>query len=248
MTAPLINDALAERLETVGLARGSYTVKPHDRLRKLIAQRMTESARDIPHFPLTMEICLDALLATRMSHNASEGAVRVSINDLIVRAAALALTDVPEANVSYAPEGMVHHIGVDVAVAVAVKGGIMTPIVRAAATKTVSAISAELRDLADRAQCFRLQPDEYSGGNITVSNLGMFGIASFGSILNPPQALILSVGAARKRPLLRNGELAEESFMAVTLTCDHRALDGATGAQWLQAFRVLLETPDRIFA
>jgi len=248
MTASPDSDALAQRLETLGLPRGSYIVRPHDRLRKVIAQRMTESARDIPHFPLTMEIGLDALLAARADHNAAEGAAKLSVNDLVVKASALALGDVPEANVSYVPEGMLQHAHADVAVAVAVKGGLMTPIVRAAETKPVATIAAELRDLADRAQRFRLQPDEYSGGSFTVSNLGMFGIASFGSILNPPQAAILSVGAARRRPVLRDGKLVEESFMAVTLTCDHRALDGATGARWLQAFRALIETPVRVFA
>ncbi len=248
MTISANSDALADRLEALGLPRGSYTVKPHDRLRKVIAQRMTDSARDIPHFPLTMEIGLDALLAARANHNAGEGATKLSVNDLVVKASALALADVPEANVSYMPEGMLQHVVADVAVAVAVKGGLMTPIVRGADTKPVATIAAELRDLADRAQRFRLQPDEYSGGSFTVSNLGMFGVASFGSILNPPQAAILSVGAARKRPVLRDGQLAEETFMAVTLTCDHRALDGAIGARWLQAFRALIETPERVFA
>lgn len=239
---------LADRLEALGLPRDSYVVKPHDRLRKVIAQRLTDAARDIPHFPLTMEIALDAFLAARGAHNAGAEATKLSVNDLIVKAAALALADVPEANVSYVPEGMVYHTHADVAVAVAVKGGLMTPIVRAAETKPVAAIATELRDLADRAQRFRLQPDEYSGGTFTVSNLGMFGVASFGSIINPPQAAILSVGTARTRPVVRDGALAEESFMTVTLTCDHRALDGAIGARWLAAFRGLIETPDRLYA
>jgi pyruvate dehydrogenase E2 component (dihydrolipoamide acetyltransferase) len=241
-------DALAERLETLGLPRGRYALKPHDRLRKVIAQRMTDSARDIPHFPLTAEIGLDALLAARADHNAADGAVRLSVNDLVVKAAALALIAVPDANVSYLPEGMLHHAHADVAVAVAVKGGLMTPILRAAESKPIAQVAAELRDLADRAQRFRLQPDEYSGGTFTVSNLGMFGVASFGSIINPPQAAILSVGAARTRPVLRGGTVAEESVMAVTLTCDHRAIDGATGARWLQAFRALVEAPAPLFA
>lgn len=241
------DNAFADRLESLGLPRGSYTLKPHDRLRKVIAQRMTDSARDIPHFPLTMHIRLDALLAVRSAHNAAEGAVRLSVNDLIVKAAALALIAVPEANVSYMPEGMLQHAHADVAVAVAVKGGLMTPIVRSADIKPVSAVASELRDLANRAQRFRLQPDEYTGGSFTVSNLGMFGVTSFGSIINTPQAAILSVGAARGRPVLRNGALAEEHVLSVTLTCDHRAIDGATGARWLQAFRDLIETPAQLF-
>ncbi len=239
---------LADRLETLGLPKGSYTIKPHNRLRKVIAQRMSDSARDIPHFPLSTEIALDALLATRAAHNGGDGVTKVSVNDLAVKAAALALIDVPEANVSYVPEGMLYHARADVAVAVAIKGGLMTPIVRGADAKPATAIAAELRDLADRAQRFRLQPDEYTGGTFTVSNLGMFGVTSFGSILNPPQAAILSVGAARQRPVLRGGALAEESVMTVTLTCDHRALDGATGARWLRAFRALIEAPERLFA
>ncbi len=248
MTVPADGDAFAERLEGLGLPRGSYTLRPHARLRKVIAQRMTDSARDVPHFPLTMEVGLDAMLAARAARNADGATAKLSVNDLVVKASALALADVPEVNVSYMPEGMLYHAHADVAVAVAVKGGLMTPIVRAADVKPVATIAAELRDLADRALRFRLQPDEYSGGTFTVSNLGMFGIASFGSILNPPQAAILSVGAACTRPVLRDGGLVEETVMAVTLTCDHRALDGVTGARWLQAFRALIEAPDRVFA
>lgn len=245
--------ALIDRLEMLGLPRDSYALKPHDRLRKVIAQRMTESARDIPHFPLTMEIGVDALLAARAQHNGTGHngtgeAVRLSVNDLIVKAAALALMEVPEANVSYMPEGMLYHRHADVAVAVAVKGGLMTPIVRGAESKAVTTVAAELRDLADRAQRFRLGPDEYTGGTFTVSNLGMFGVTSFGSIINAPQAAILSVGTTRTRPILRDGALAEEHVLSVTLTCDHRAIDGATGARWLQAFRTLIETPAPLFA
>lgn len=238
---------LADRLEALGLPRDSYAVRPHDRLRKIIAQRMTDSARDIPHFPLTMEVGLEALLAARAVHNALENTTRLSVNDLVVKACAMALIDVPEVNVSYMPEGMLHHAHADVAVAVAIKGGLMTPIVRYADEKPVTAISAELRDLAERAQRFRLQPDEYSGGTFTVSNLGMFGVSSFGSIINSPQAAILSVGAARTRPIVRGAALAEESVMTVTLTCDHRAIDGATGARWLQAFRSRIEAPAALF-
>ena len=240
-------ELLAQTCERLGLARDSYEVRPHDRLRKVIAQRMTDSARDAPHFPLGAEIRLDALLDRRSEWNASD-AGRVSVNDLVVKAAALALIEIPEVNVSYMPEGMLHHRHADVAVAVAIRGGLTTPIVRAAETKPTTEIAVELRDLAARAQAFKLQPDEYTGGTFTVSNLGMFGVTSFGSIINTPQAAILSVGAARSRPVLRDGALAEERFMAVTLTCDHRAVDGATGARWLQAFARLLETPDALFA
>lgn len=191
---------------------------------------------------------MDAIGAARAAHNAGETAAKLSVNDLVVKAAALALIEAPEVNVSYVDEGLLQHAHADVAVAVAIKGGLMTPIVRRAQAKSVAAISAELRDLADRAQQFRLQPDEYTGGTFTVSNLGMFGVSSFTSILNPPQAAILSVGATRRRPALRDGALVEEGVMTVTLTCDHRALDGAGGARWLQAFRRLMEAPERVFA
>ena len=246
-TAPLSKaELLAQTCEKLGLPRDRYTVKPLDRLRKFIAQRMTDSARDIPHFPLGLDITLDALLQSREAFN-SQGKGKVSVNDLVVKAAALALIEVPEVNVSYLPEGMLHHRYADIAVAVAIKGGLTTPIVRNAESKPVTQIGSELRDLATRAQSFRLQPDEYTGGTFTVSNLGMFGITSFGSIINPPQAAILSVGSARSRLVLREGAVAEERYMTVTLTCDHRAIDGATGARWLKAFREFIETPDRLF-
>lgn len=239
-------ELLAAACERLGLPRGSYTVKRPDRLRKLIAQRMTDSARDIPHFPLNAEVLLDPLLDRRAAYNARHA--KVSVNDLIVKAAALALIAVPEVNVSYLPEAMLHHRDADVAVAVAVRGGLTTPIVRAAQTKPIADIVTELGELVARAQAFKLGPDDYTGGTFTVSNLGMFGVSSFGSIINPPQAAILSVGAARNRLVLDDGVPAEERVMTVTLTCDHRAIDGATGARWLQAFRMLVESPEPLFA
>lgn len=239
-------ELLAQACEKLGLPRDRYTVRPLDRLRKFIAQRMADSAREIPHFPLSLDIELDALLRRREAINA-QATSKVSVNDLVVKAAAIALVDVPEVNVSYLPEGMLHHHHADIAVAVAIKGGLTTPIVRDAESKPVTQIGSELRDLAARAQAFKLQPDEYTGGTFTVSNLGMFGITSFGSIINPPQAAILSVGTARSRLVLREGAVAEERYMTVTLTCDHRAIDGATGARWLKAFRERVEAPDRLF-
>lgn len=241
-------EALAAKCEQLGLPRGSYSVKPLDRLRKVIAQRMTDAARDIPHYPLDTEVRLDALLQRRAAHNAADPAGRVSVNDLVIKASALALVEVPEVNVSYMAEGMLHHIHADVAVAVAIKGGLTTPIVRRAEEKGVAAIGTEMRDLAARAQAFKLAPDEYVGGTFTISNLGMFGVTSFGSIINAPQAAILSVGAGRSRLVMGADGVVEEGIMAVTLTCDHRAIDGATGARWLQAFTALIEQPDRLFA
>jgi pyruvate dehydrogenase E2 component (dihydrolipoamide acetyltransferase) len=239
-------EELAVKCERMGLPRGSYTMKPLGRLTKFIAQRMTQAAAEIPHFPLSAEARLDTLLKQRKAYNA-DGNSRLSVNDLIVKAAALALRDVPEVNVSYLPEGMLHHHHADVAVAVAVKGGLTTPIVRHADEKAVSEISTEMKDLAKRAQTFSLQPDEYTGGTFTVSNLGMFGITSFGSIINPPQAAILSVGGARERLVMGADGPVAETFMTVTLTCDHRAVDGATGARWLQSFVALLEAPEALF-
>lgn len=241
-------EALAAKCEQMGLPRGSYSVKPLDRMRKVIAQRMTEAARDVPHFPLSAKVRIDALIERRGEHNAANPQSKVSVNDLVIKAAALALVAVPEVNVSYLPEGMLHHAHADVAVAVAIKGGLTTPIVKRAEEKGVTAIGAEMRDLAARAQAFKLAPDEYVGGTFTISNLGMFGVTSFGSIINSPQAAILSVGAACKRLVMGVDGPVEEGFMAVTLTCDHRAVDGATGARWLQAFAALIEEPDRLFA
>ncbi|WP_428310531.1 2-oxo acid dehydrogenase subunit E2 [Hydrocarboniphaga sp.] len=243
---PTKSELLAQACERLGLPRGRYTVKPLDRLRKYIATRLTDSARDIPHFPLTADIALDAMLDARVAYNL-ESSARISVNDLMVKAVALALVEVPEVNVSYMAEGMLQHHHADVAVAVAIKGGLTTPIVRAAETKAIAQIASEMRDLAMRAQGMLLKPDEYTGGSFTVSNLGMYGIASFGSIINPPQAAILSVGAARVRVVLQDGAAAEQRYMSVTLTCDHRAIDGATGARWLQALRGLIETPAPLF-
>jgi pyruvate dehydrogenase E2 component (dihydrolipoamide acetyltransferase) len=234
---------LEDRLEALGYARGSYTMRPVERLRAVIARRMTESARDIPHFQLGMDVLLDPLLAARAVLNADGAGEKISINDMVVKAAALALMAVPDANVSYLPDAMLQHAHADIAVAVSVRGGLTTPILRQAESKPLAAIAAEMRDLAARARRFRLQPDEYTGGTFTISNLGMFGITSFSSVLNPPQAAILSVGCARTRPVLSLGELQTQSFMSLTLTCDHRALDGATGARLLAAIRDMIEQP-----
>ena len=171
------------------------------------------------------------------------GGGKVSVNDMVIKAAAVALKQVPEANASYTPEGIAMHHHADIAMAVAVPHGLITPIIRAAETKGLAQIAAEAKDLAERARTKKLKPEEYLGGTFSVSNLGMFGVRSFGSIINEPQGCILSVGIGDKRPVVRGDELAVATVMSVTLTCDHRVVDGATGARWLQAFKQLLEDP-----
>jgi pyruvate dehydrogenase E2 component (dihydrolipoamide acetyltransferase) len=235
-----------QSLEQMGIAPGSYDLIPLDGMRKTVARRMTDSFRDVPHFPLNVDIEIDALLAARAKINAmleKAGGGKVSVNDMVIKAAAVALKQVPEANASYTPEGIAMHHHADIAMAVAVPHGLITPIIRAAETKGLAQIAAEAKDLAERARTRKLKPEEYLGGTFSVSNLGMFGVTSFGSIINEPQGCILSVGAGEKRPVVRDGVLAIATVMSVTLTCDHRVVDGATGARWLQAFKPLLEDP-----
>ncbi len=235
----------AASLQQMGIPAGTYDLVPLDGMRKAIARRMTDSFRDVPHFPLNIDLEIDRLLEARSRINMSlknEG-VRVSVNDLVIKAAALALKRVPEANASYTPEGLAMHHHADVAMAVAVEGGLITPIIRQAELKGLAQISAEAKDLAERARTRKLQPDEFQGGTFTISNLGMFGIRSFASIINEPQGAILSVGAGEKRPVVRGDQLAVATVMTVTMTCDHRVVDGATGARWLQAFKGLIEDP-----
>jgi pyruvate dehydrogenase E2 component (dihydrolipoamide acetyltransferase) len=232
-------------LEQMGIAPGSYDLVPLDGMKRTVARRMTESFRDVPHFPLTIDLEIDALLAARAKINAmleKEG-VKVSVNDMVIKAAAIALKRQPDANASYTPEGIAHHHHADIAVAVAIDGGLITPIVRAAETKGLAEISREMKDLAARAQSRKLMPEEFKGGTFSVSNLGMFGIKSFASIINEPQGAILSVGAGEKRPVVRGGQLAVATVMTVTLTCDHRVVDGAIGARWLGVFKALIEDP-----
>ncbi|MBL8770200.1 MAG: pyruvate dehydrogenase complex dihydrolipoamide acetyltransferase [Phenylobacterium sp.] len=232
-------------LEQMGIAPGSYDLVPLDGMRKTVARRMTDSFRDVPHFPLTVDIELDALLAARARINQilEKDGIKVSVNDMVMKAAAVALKRVPEANASYTPEGIAMHHHADIAMAVAVPGGLITPIIRAAETKGVGQIATEAKDLAERARTKKLKPEEFQGGTFSVSNLGMFGIKTFASIINEPQGAILSVGAGEKRPVVRGDELAIATVMSVTLTCDHRVVDGAVGARWLAAFKALIEEP-----
>jgi pyruvate dehydrogenase E2 component (dihydrolipoamide acetyltransferase) len=237
-------------LEQMGIRPGSYDLAPLDGMRKVIARRLTESFRDVPHFPLTIDLEIDGLLEARARINAlleKEG-VKVSVNDLVIKAAAMALKCVPEANASFTPDGIAMHHHADIAMAVAIDGGLITPIIFAAETKSLSQISAESKDLAARARDRKLKPEEFQGGTFSVSNLGMFGIRSFASIINEPQGAILSVGAGEKRPVVRGAQLAVATVMTVTLTCDHRVVDGAVGARWLQAFKAYVEDPVTMLA
>jgi len=239
-TAP---DDLVQELELLGISADSYDYTPLGGVRRVIARRMTESARDVPHYALQMRIILDPLIDLRARIN--DGAqVKISINDLLIKACALSLTESPGVNVSFTSRGIIQHHHADVAFAVAIEDGLVTPIVRAAEAKSVRDIAVEARDLAARARARRLAPQEFIGGTFTISNLGMYDISSFGSIINQPQACILSVGAAERAFVFRGDEPVAATVMNVTLTCDHRAVDGTVGAQWLGFFRKLLENPE----
>lgn len=232
---------------------GSYELVPHDGMRKTIARRLMESKLTVPHFYLTIDCELDALLALRSQLNASAPVIKtekgevpaykLSVNDLVIKATALALRDVPEANVSWTDAGMVKHKHADVGVAVSIPGGLITPIVRGAETKALSAISNEMKDLAKRARDRKLKPSEYQGGTTSVSNLGMFGVKDFAAIINPPHATIFAVGAGEQRAVVKNGELAVATVMSVTLSTDHRAVDGALAAELAKVFKTYIENP-----
>jgi pyruvate dehydrogenase E2 component (dihydrolipoyllysine-residue acetyltransferase) len=226
-------------------APGGFDLVPLDGMRKVIAARMTESFRDVPHFPLNIDCKLDALLSARKAINeaAAEDGIKISVNDFIIRACALALKKEPAANSSYTPQGFKRWHDADIAVAVAIDGGLITPVVRQAQHKGLAAISAEVKDLASRAKARKLMPEEYQGGTFTVSNMGMMGIKSFASIINQPQGCIMSVGAGEKRPVVIGDELGIATLMTVTLTCDHRVVDGAIGASFLKYFKQYIENP-----
>lgn len=216
----------------------------HTTMRKTIARRLTESKQQVPHFYLTVDCEIDELLRVRKEINARapEG-VKVSVNDFVIKAIAAALRRVPDANASWTEEGVRRYNIVDVSVAVAIPGGLITPVVRDADKKGLAAISADMQDLAKRARDGKLRPDEYSGGTISVSNLGMFGIKQFDAVINPPQGAILAVGAGQQRPVVKDGQLAIATVMSCTISCDHRVVDGALGAELLQAFKNVIEFP-----
>jgi pyruvate dehydrogenase E2 component (dihydrolipoamide acetyltransferase) len=249
-SAPAGEVRKVQSLAQMGIPDGSYDLIPLDGMRKAIARRLTDSFRDVPHFPLTIDCEIDGLLASRARVNAmlESSGVKVSVNDFVIKASAMALKAVPEANASYSPEGIAMHHHADVAMAVAIDGGLITPIIRAAETKSLSQIATESKDLAKRARDRKLKPEEFQGGTFSVSNLGMFGIKSFASIINEPQGAIMSVGAGEQRPVVKNGQLAVATVMTVTLTCDHRVVDGAVGAKFLQAFKAMIEDPVTMLA
>ncbi len=231
--------------------KGTYEVVPHDNMRKIIAERLTLAVQTIPHFFLSIDCRLDELLRARERMNAAaptDGprAYKLSVNDFIIKAMALALQEVPEANATWTDSGMLRHKYSDVGVAVAVDGGLFTPVVRHAEAKSLSEISNEMRDLAERARNRRLAPHEYQGGTTSISNLGMYGIKSFDAVINPPHATILAVGAADRRAVVVDDAIAPATMMNVTLSCDHRVVDGATGAALLSAFKVFIEDPVRM--
>ena len=246
-TSSFDRDALIADLENSGFAPDSYDLSAVDRLRQIIAARMTETARDVPHFPVNMDIFLDPLLAARARHNDQPDAVRISINDLIIKATAIALMEVPDLNRSYRPEAIIAHRSADIAIVVSIPNGLMTPIIRNAQDKSVTEIAQEVRALSARAQTRQLKPIEYTGGTFSISNLGMYGVSSFGSIINQPHGAILSVGAARQVVVPADGQFSVAQTMTCTLTCDHRVIDGVTGARWMQAFKAALEQPERLF-
>ena len=234
-----------QSLQQMGIPEGSYDLIPLDGMRKTVARRMTDSFRDVPHFPLTIDLEIDRLLEARgrINQMLEQDGVKVSVNDIILKACAVALKRVPEANASYSPDGIALHHHADIAMAVAVDGGLITPIIRKCETKGLAQIAQETKDLAERARTRKLKPEEFQGGTFSVSNLGMFGIKTFASIINEPQGTILSVGAGAKQPVVRGDQLAIATVMSVTMTCDHRVVDGATGARWLAAFKALIEEP-----
>jgi len=217
---------------------------PHSGVRKIVAKRLTESWQTIPHIFLNIECELDALLETRSRLNErADGAYKISVNDFIIRAAAFALAKVPALNVRWTDTSMHQLSSIDIAVAVAMEGGLITPIIREADQKGLAEISVEMKDLATRGREGKLMPEEYQGGSFTISNLGMFGIKDFGAIINPPQVAIMAVGAGQKQAVVRDGAVAIATVMACTLSCDHRAVDGAMGATFLKAFKGFIEEP-----
>ena len=234
--------AAAPAAAPAGSGASAFTEVPHSSMRRTIARRLAESKSTIPHFYLTVECRMERLLALRMEINASASR-KISVNDFIVRAVAVALREVPQANVGWTDTAMRQYAQADVAVAVSTDTGLITPIVRAADRKTLSQISAEIADLAARARAGQLRPEEYQGGSFSVSNLGMHGVGAFSAIINPPQAAILAVGASQQKPVVENGELKVGTVMACTLSVDHRAIDGALAAQWLAAFQRAIEAP-----
>ena len=248
--APAIAPAMSDKQILSLFEEGSYEIVPHDGMRRTIAQRLTAATQSVPTFYLTIDCDIGRLLDAREQINAAapkdkekKPLYKLSVNDFVIKALAVALQQVPDCNVSWTEGGMVKHKHSDIGVAVAMPGGLITPIIRHAESKSLSTISNEMKDLAARARTRKLKPQEYQGGTSSVSNLGMFGISHFTAVINPPQSTILAVGASEERAVVRNGKIEAAHIMSATLSCDHRAIDGALGAELIGAFRRLIENP-----
>jgi pyruvate dehydrogenase E2 component (dihydrolipoamide acetyltransferase) len=248
--APAIAPSMSDKQILALFEPGSYEVVPHDGMRRTIAQRLTASIQTVPHFYLTMDCDIGKLLAAREEINASapkdkekKPLYKLSVNDFVIKAMAIALQRIPNCNVSWTEAGMLKHKHSDIGVAVAMPGGLITPIIRNAETKSLSTISGEMKDFAARARARKLKPEEYQGGTTAISNLGMYGIKDFTAVINPPHATILAVGTSEERAVVRGGKIEIANIMSVTLSCDHRAVDGALGAELIGAFKMLIENP-----
>ncbi len=247
---PAIAPSMSDRQILALFEPGSYDIVPHDNMRRTIAQRLTASVQTVPHFYLTIDCEIGRLLDAREQINAAapkdkekKPLYKLSVNDFVIKAMAIALQRIPDCNVSWTEGGMVKHKHSDIGVAVAMPGGLITPIIRKAETKPLSVISNEMKDFAARARARKLKPEEYQGGTTAVSNLGMYGINHFTAVINPPHATILAVGTSEQRPVVRDGKIEIANIMSVTLSCDHRAIDGALGAELIGAFKQLIENP-----
>jgi pyruvate dehydrogenase E2 component (dihydrolipoyllysine-residue acetyltransferase) len=247
--APMVQAPSDDKIRAL-FEPGSYDTVPHDNIRKVIARRLVEAKLTIPHFYLTLDCRIGKLLAAREEINAAapkdkdgKPAYKISVNDFVIKALALALQRVPEANVTWTESAMLRHKHSDIGVAVSIPGGLITPVVRKAETKSLAVISNEMKDFAARARVRKLKPEEYQGGTSAVSNLGMYGIKDFAAVINPPHATILAVGAGEERAVVENGKIEAAWMMSVTLSTDHRAVDGALGAQLIGAFKTLIESP-----
>jgi pyruvate dehydrogenase E2 component (dihydrolipoamide acetyltransferase) len=248
--APALAPSMSDKQILALFEPGSYEIVPHDGMRRTIAQRLTASVQNVPHFYLTIDCDIGRLLDAREQINAAapkdkekKPLYKISVNDFVIKAMAVSLQQIPNCNVSWTDGGMVKHKHSDVGVAVAMPGGLITPIIRKAETKSLSTISNEMKDFAARARARKLKPEEYQGGTTAVSNLGMYGIKDFTAVINPPHASILAVGTSEERPVVRDGKIEIANIMSVTLSCDHRAIDGALGAELIGAFKRLIENP-----
>ena len=242
---PAVAASAAAPAAAPSAAIGPYEDLPTSKMRKVIAQRLQESKQTVPHFYLTIDCEIDAMLKVRKELNGRSDEYKLSVNDFVVRASALALRKVPECNASWINDGIRQYTGVDISVAVAIEDGLVTPILRNADHKGLAALSGEMKELAGRARAkpMGLMPEEYQGGTFSISNLGMFGIKEFSAIINPPQSMILAVGAGEQRPVVKDGALAVATIMSCPLSVDHRVVDGAAGAKFLGAFKGLIEDP-----